>query len=180
MKGKTDEQPYGSYDLIYGGNVKEWIKFASTLRLRLALRISNVDPARAKTEAEAAVADGVMTTSPDDDALIARSTKGSDGNGLSIMSDWNEFRMSASMESVLKGYDDPRLPVYFLPAANTGKYQGLRNGLSVDQLGKDANKVGNNSHVGARWASPSMGGIPDYLSTSQNVMCYSRSLFFKG
>ena len=27
-----------------------------------------------------------MTTSPDDDALIKRSTKGDDGNGLSIMS----------------------------------------------------------------------------------------------
>lgn len=179
LKGKTDEQPFGSYDLIYGGNVNEWIKFASTLRLRLALRISNVDPGRAKTEAEAAVADGVMTSSPDDDALILRTTKGDDGNGLSIMSDWNEFRMSASMESVLKGYNDPRLPVYFLPAANTGKYQGLRNGLSVVQLGLDANKADNNSHVGARWASPSMGGISTYLSTSQNVMATAEAYFLR-
>lgn len=179
LKGKTSEQPYGSYDLIFGGNVNNWIKFANTLRLRLALRISNVDPARAKTEAEAAVAAGVMTTSPDDDALIERSTKGSDGNGLSIMSDWNEFRMSASMESVLKGYNDPRLPVYFLPAVNTGKYQGLRNGLSVDQLGKDANKADNNSHAGPRWASPAAGGISTYLSTSQNVMATAEAYFLR-
>jgi hypothetical protein len=179
LKGKTGEQPYGSYDLIYGGNVSKWIKFANTLRLRLAMRISNVDPARAKTEAEAAVADGVMTTSPDDDALIQRSTKGDDGNGLSIMSDWNEFRMSASMESVLKGYNDPRLPVYFLPAVNTGKYQGLRNGLSVDQLGKDANKADNNSHVGPRWASPAAGGISTYLSTPQNVMATAEAYFLR-
>ena len=179
LKGKTGEQPYGSYDLIYGGNVNKWIKFANTLRLRLAMRISNVDPARAKTEAEAAVADGVMTTSPDDDALIQRSTKGDDGNGLSIMSDWNEFRMSASMESVLKGYNDPRLPVYFLPAVNTGKYQGLRNGLSVDQLGKDANKADNNSHVGPRWASPAAGGISTYLSTPQNVMATAEAYFLR-
>jgi len=179
LKGKTSEQPYGSYDLIFGGNVNNWIKFANTLRLRLALRISNVDPARAKTEAEAAVAAGVMTTSPGDDALIQRSTKGSDGNGLSIMSDWNEFRMSASMESVLKGYNDPRLPVYFLPAVNTGKYQGLRNGLSVDQLGKDANKADNNSHAGPRWASPAAGGISTYLSTSQNVMATAEAYFLR-
>ena len=179
LKGKTGEQPYGSYDLIYGGNVSKWIKFANTLRLRLAMRISNVDPARAKTEAEAAVADGVMTTSPDDDALIQRSTKGDDGNGLSIMSDWNEFRMSASMESVLKGYNDPRLPVYFLPAVNTGKYQGLRNGLSVEQLGNDANKADNNSHVGPRWASPAAGGISTYLSTPQNVMATAEAYFLR-
>src|SRR4051812_43285102 len=79
LKGKTTETPYGSYDLIYGGNVNKWIKFANSLRLRLAMRISKVDPARAKTEAEAAFAGGVLTTSPDDDALVARSTKGSDG-----------------------------------------------------------------------------------------------------
>ncbi len=179
LKGKTAEQPFGSYDLIYGGNVNKWINFANTLRLRLALRISNVDPARAKTEAEAAVASGVMTTSPVDDALILRTTKGNDGNGLSIMSDWNEFRMSASMESVLKGYSDPRLPVYFLPAVNTGKYQGLRNGLSVVQLGLDANKADNNSHVGPRWASPAAGGVSNYLSTPQNVMATAEAYFLR-
>lgn len=179
LKGKTGEQPFGSYDLIYGGDVNKWIKFANTLRLRLALRISNVDPGRAKTEAEAAVAAGVMTGSPGDDALVQRSTKGSDGNGLSIMSDWNEFRMSASMESVLKGYNDPRLPVYFLPAVGSGTYEGLRNGLSVVQLGLDANKADNNSHVGARWASPSAGGIPDYLSTPQNVMATAEAYFLR-
>ena len=59
-----------------------------------------VDPARAKTEAEAAVAAGTLTNSPDDDALVKRSVTGDDNNGLSIMSDWNEFRMSATMESV--------------------------------------------------------------------------------
>jgi hypothetical protein len=179
LKGKTGEHPFGSYDLIYGGDVNKWIKFANTLRLRLALRISNVDPARAKTEAEAAVAGGVMTTSPADDALVQRSTKGDDGNGLSIMSDWNEFRMSASMESVLKGYSDPRLPVYFLPAVNTGKYQGLRNGLSIAQLGLDANKADNNSHVGPRWASPAAGGISSYLSTPQNVMATAEAYFLR-
>lgn len=179
LKGKTGEQPFGSYDLIYGGNVNKWIKFANTLRLRLALRISNVDPARAKTEAEAAVAAGVMTSSPDDDALIQRSTKGDDGNGLAIMSDWNEFRMSASMESVLKGYNDPRLPIYFLPAVNTGEYKGLRNGLSVVQLGLDANKADNNSHVGPRWASPAAGGISTYLSTPQNVMATAEAYFLR-
>jgi hypothetical protein len=120
-----------------------------------------------------------MTNSPDDDALIQRSTKGDDGNGLAIMSDWNEFRMSASMESVLKGYNDPRLPIYFLPAVNTGEYKGLRNGLSVVQLGLDANKADNNSHVGPRWASPAAGGISTYLSTPQNVMATAEAYFLR-
>src|SRR4051794_7564319 len=140
LKTQTSAIPYGNFDLIYGGNVSKWIKFANTLRLRLAMRISKVDPALAKTEAEAAVADGVLTASPDDDALLQRSETGQDNNGLSIMSDWNEFRMSAAMESVLKGYSDPRMPSYFCPTEKDGSYQGLRNGLTATQLTESINK----------------------------------------
>lgn len=172
LKTKTGETPYGSYDLVYGGDVNKWIKFANTLRLRLAVRISNVNPSKAKTEGEAAVADGVMTTSPADDALIAKSVTGSDVNGLSVM-DWNEFRMSSAMESVLKGYEDPRMPVYFNPtqnsidanlAANGGRYNpddlahpldfnGLRNGLVAGDMALPLNTAAANSRHGQRWNS---------------------------
>ncbi|HEX5153131.1 MAG TPA: SusD/RagB family nutrient-binding outer membrane lipoprotein [Parafilimonas sp.] len=179
LKSHTLETPYGSYDIVYGGDVNKWIKFCNTLRLRLALRISKVDPGRAKTEAEAAVAGGVLTTSPDDDALVQRSTKGSDGNGLSIMSDWNEFRMSASMESVLKGYSDPRISEYFIPAVSTGTYEGVRNGLTSTQLTQTPNTANANSHVGPRWASPAAGGLSTYLSTPQNVMCTAEAYFLR-
>jgi len=170
LKAHAGENHFGNYDLFYGGDVNKWIKFTNSLRLRLAIRISKVNPDKAKTEAETAFAGGVMTASPDDDALVQRSTKGGDGNGLSIMSDWNEFRMSAAMESVLKGYSDPRMSVYFLPAVATGQFDGLRNGLTVKQLGDPANKADNLSHAGARWASPAAGGINDYLATPQQVM----------
>ncbi|HEX5172257.1 MAG TPA: SusD/RagB family nutrient-binding outer membrane lipoprotein [Cyclobacteriaceae bacterium] len=180
LKGKTGETPYGSYDIVYGGDVNKWIKFANTLRLRLAMRISSVDPTRAKTEAEAAVADGVMTTSPGDDALVQRSLKGSDGNGLSIMQ-WNEFRMSASMESVLKGYDDPRMPEYYLPSARDGEYHGLRNGLTSAQLtdASGLNDADYNSQQGPRWSPASLGGVDGYLATPQNVMCTAEAYFLR-
>ncbi len=189
------ENHFGSYDLVYGGDVDRWIKFANSLRLRIALRISKVDPATAKTLAEAAVADGVMTTSAaitdptaqtsGDDAFVQRSAKGDpDGNGLQSMSDWNEFRMSASMASVLKGYQDPRLPQYFLPALNTGLYSGIRNGLSVTQLGDAPNQAANNSHVGQRWSSTAIVdkngnvlGSANSIATAQNVMVTAESYF---
>jgi len=179
LKTHTSETPYGDWDLIYSGDVDKWIKFANTLRLRLALRISKVDPTRAQAEAEAAVASGVLTTSPDEDALVKRSLTGDDNNGLSIMSDWNEFRMSATMESVLKGYSDPRMPVYFLPAQKTGTYEGERNGLTSTQLTQAVNLHDANSHVGPRWASPSYGGNADYLSTPQNVMAAAEAYFLR-
>ena len=179
LKTQTTRKPYGDFDLMYAGDVNKWIKFANTLRLRLALRISKVDPARAKTEAEAAVASGTLTDSPGDDAYVKRSVAGDDNNGLSIMSDWNEFRMSAAMESVLKGYSDPRMKEYFLPAQKTGTYEGLRNGLTATQLTQAPNLHDANSHVGARWSSPGYGGLASYLSTPQNVMATAEAYFLR-
>ncbi len=177
---------YGDYDLIYQGDLSKWIKMANTLRLRLAVRISNVDPARAKTEAETAYAAGVFETSPDDDALIKKSLKGKDYNGLSNMTAWDEFRMSAAMESALTGYEDPRLPVYFLPAGasaenpeGTGHYEGLRNGLTTTQLVEAANKPANLSNPGPRWSSPAYGGTAGYLETPQNIMCAAEAWFLR-
>jgi hypothetical protein len=182
LAGKTKETPYASYDILYGGDVNKWIKFTNTLRLRLALRISKVDPARAKTEAEAAVAGGVMAASPDDDALVQRSTRGDDGNGLAIMQ-WGEFRMSSAMESVLKGYNDPRMPVYYLPVKDSipVTYDGTRNGLTTDQM-TDKSEVNLAKHLsqqGPRWSPTTEGGINDYLSTPQNVVCTAEAYFLR-
>jgi hypothetical protein len=190
LKTHAGGNAYSSYDLIYGGDVNKWIKLANSLRLRLALRVSKADPATAQKEAEASVASGVMTNSGTDDAFITRSSAGGDINGLSTMSDWNEFRMSATMASVLKGYQDPRISQYFLPTANSkdptpGKfanYQGLRNGLSVAQLTEPANLAAANSHQGQRWSSTGVMvnnvivGSASYTNTPQNVLetaeCY--------
>ena len=172
LNGFPGENRFGNYDLIYNGDLDKWKKFANTLRLRLAVRISGIDPGRAKTEGEAAAASGTLTTSPGDDALIVRSKNGDDFNGLSIM-DWNEFRMSATMESVLKGYDDPRMPIYFLPAVTTGDYEGLRNGLTSADMAAPLNKADANSHHGERWSSTTG------LETPSNVMATAEADFLK-
>lgn len=185
LKANTTATPFGAGDLVYDGDVKKWIKFANTLRLRLALRISKVDPDRAKKEAEAAYASGVMTGSPADDAYIKKSQRGGDTNGLSVMADWNEFRMSATMESVLKGYDDPRIAEYFLPAVKTNTYEGLRNGLTATEVAADVNGKDNLSHVGFRWASHRKKANGDnennasYLETPQNIMFTAEAYFLR-
>lgn len=142
-KAVTDLQPYkgknllGNNDQIYGGNVDNWIRFANTLRLRIAMRMSGVEPALAKTNAEAAVAGGVLETNAHDAFLKVTANS---INTLNQATAWNEFRMSAAMESVLKGYSDPRMTKYFAPAVATGEYRGLRNGYSQVELGLPANQ----------------------------------------
>lgn len=172
LESQSGAEPYGSFDLIYGGDVSKWIKFANTLRLRLAMRVSGVDPSRAQTEAEAAVAGGVLMSSPDDDALLQRGGVNGDDNALSLMQ-WNEFRMSAAMESVLKGYEDPRLEEYFDPSTVTGDYEGLRNGLTSAQLSDEKNTAAYNSlHNSARWNSSN-------LDESQNIMATAEAYFLR-
>ena len=55
----------------YSGDIDKWKKYANSLRLRFAMRISDVDPTKAQTEFEAVSADAAnYITSADDDAFI--------------------------------------------------------------------------------------------------------------
>ena len=58
-------------DLIYAGDVTKWQQLANSLRLRFAMRISNVNPTKAQTEFENALAaNGGVITDASSDALI--------------------------------------------------------------------------------------------------------------
>lgn len=58
-------------DLIYSGDVSKWKKFANSLRLRYAMRISDVAPEKAQQEFEdALLGEGGVFSSASDDALI--------------------------------------------------------------------------------------------------------------
>ena len=181
LKANAGKNVFGKNDLIYNGNVDKWLKFCNSLRLRLALRISKVDPARAKAEAEAAVAAGVFM-SADDDALLKRSAETYDiSHHLSVMSEWREYSMSASMESYLKGYDDPRMKVWFAPTVNsvlagTPQYKGVRNGLLSNNFNDLRNKLDNNSIAGSRW---NLNINSNALNTPQNVMCAAEAYFLR-
>jgi hypothetical protein len=181
LKAKTTEKPFGAADIMYAGDVNKWIKFANTLRLRLALRISKVDPARAKTEAEAAVAAGVLMTASEDAMMVRTAVSSADANGLSRIAAWGEFRMSATMESILKGYKDPRMEQFFQPAFNTKSYEGLRNGLNPGQLIEQLNTNDNNSNIGARWIrnTGTGSGWENLLAVKADIMHAAEAYFLK-
>lgn len=124
--GNTD---FANFDIAYGGDITKWIKFANSLRLRLAIRIANVDPAKAKMEAEAAVNNSYGLIASNDENFTV-------DPGLlhplsTINSAWNDIRMGAPMESILKGYNDPRIANYFLKSDKNGEYLGIRNGIDI-------------------------------------------------
>ena len=138
LNANRGSNAFGNNDLLYAGNVDKWITFANSLRLRLAMRIRYVEPALAKAEAEKAVNAGVMLSNADNASLLTTAASFNDYNRITA---WGEFRMSALMESILVGYDDPRLPQYFSPAVNGdldgdgSPFEGLRNGQAkVDKV----------------------------------------------
>lgn len=130
-------------DRIYGGDASKWRKLSESLRLRLAMRIRFVNAGLSKSEAEKAFNSGALILSPDDNAFVK--TDGINRNPLETITDWGEFRMSATMESILKGYADPRMGVYFDPAADGDSdgdnipFEGLQNGQTKVTLGTSQN-----------------------------------------
>ncbi|GAB2686289.1 SusD/RagB family nutrient-binding outer membrane lipoprotein [Mucilaginibacter koreensis] len=124
--------PLAPYDLIYKGDYKEWIKFANSLKLRLAIRISMVNPALAKAKAEEAAANpyGFLTTKADNAFVNATNGVTFKNSLWSITYEYGDIQMGAPMEAYLKGYNDPRLAAYFVPNSD-GQYRGIRNGIAI-------------------------------------------------
>ena len=125
--------PFKKFDLIYGGDYKQWIKFANTLRLRLAMHIVYADAATSQAEAEKAVGNsyGLLSTA-DDDALVGMTNGVTYQNPIStITHSWGDVSMGAPLESILTGYNDPRIAVYCQPSTEVaGQYKGIRLGVS--------------------------------------------------
>lgn len=142
LKQNSGGNVFGNNDQIYGGDADKWLTFANSLRLRLAMRVKYVEPALAKAEAEKAVADGVMMSN-DDNAMLL--TTENSRNPFWTITNWGEFRMSAAMESVLEGFNDPRIGEYFSPAENgdsdgdDSPYEGLRNGQAKGDMVPELN-----------------------------------------
>lgn len=169
---------FGTSDLIYGGDTQKWIKFANSLRLRLAMRISAVNPQKAKEEAEDAIASGVMETNAED-AVMTKSLSGNDYNQLAHIAVWNEFSMSSGIYSYLKGYADPRLPVYFQPAKASGAFASLRNGQANVDLNQEQNQPKSLSQVGPSWVSATETSWIENPTKGQDIMHTTEVYFLR-
>ncbi len=138
-----EARPLASFDLIYGSDLGQWIKFANSLKLRLAMRVRYVDEINAKKYAEEALAHplGVIEDNRDNPEIKNNTALGFVyNNPLQYMwDDYHDSRMGANMESFLKGYNDPRLPLYFSPASyyanatGNDKFHGVRCGITNAQ-----------------------------------------------
>lgn len=168
LKNNLAKPSFGAKDLIYNGDNSKWLKFANTLRLRLAIRISNVEPVKAQQEAEIAVTNGVMTEQTDGAYF---QTSADFPNGLNNFMGRPSVRMSATMESLLKGFNDPRLSKFWSPAQSDGQYHGVRNGMSIAEQNLPENSLNAISSVSAKYS-------PANMATTPQVAIYASEAYF--
>ncbi|MFD2942018.1 SusD/RagB family nutrient-binding outer membrane lipoprotein [Flavobacterium notoginsengisoli] len=112
-------------DLFYNGDVSKWKKLANTIRLRLAMRISEVKPAEAEKQAKAAFQNGVFESNLDNCIMKHLDYPFNDtpgaldfrGNGLSyaLIGNENGDHFSTVMINFLKNNGDPRLTMLATP-----------------------------------------------------------------
>lgn len=156
-------------DLVYKGDVSKWKKFVNSLRLRIALRISDREPALAKQAVIDATSDAGGLISSNNDIFQFKYISSPQQNPASAWFETrDDYRISKTLVDKLYLLSDPRLPVYAqLPSdASVGKYVGGANGLS----NSDANSQG--------FAKTSKPGT--YFLTSQSpavIFSYSEVLF---
>ncbi len=123
-----------SGDVIYSGNIALWKKFANSLRLRIALRIADREPEKAKQILADIQAEGSGYISSNSEIAQLTYLDSPNQNPISNLFDTrDDYRISKTIVDQLFALNDPRLPVYASPTkdATPQTYVGVPNGLLV-------------------------------------------------
>jgi hypothetical protein len=130
----------GKADLLYGGNVAEWQKFAYSEMVRIAMRMSKVDPTDAQKWVQIAVQGGVMASNADNAIVQHQNVSGTpvpNGTGLILIgNDPDAYRLSETFVNFLKGTGDPRLSYLGTVCTNPNDATEMGDTTFADQLGQ--------------------------------------------
>lgn len=117
---------FGEADLVYGGDMELWRKFANSLILRVAIRMADRMEAESLAAIEEAYASGVFedyTETAQINYLITQPST----NPLYVdvvVGNRIDFSSSKTLVDEMLSRNDPRLPFYFEPAEASGEFVG--------------------------------------------------------
>lgn len=121
-------------DVIYGGNIDLWKKFDNSLQLRIALRIADRDPQKAKAVIDSLEnAGGDFINSNQGNAELVYQDPPNDNPLAELFLTRDDYRISQTIVDTLFRLNDPRLPLYAAPTQSPTPqtYVGIPNGLLV-------------------------------------------------
>ena len=121
------DKPTAGMDQAYGFDYSKWQKYANSMRLRLAMRLSEVDAAKAKSEFEAAASQPLLMQLGESFQIQER--PGWDDLTGVMSREWNYFQLSQTLSNIYVGLggvttaaQNPAYAAYAKPA----DYVGLR------------------------------------------------------
>lgn len=139
------------------GDWRRWVKFANSIKLRMAMNIVKYDVGKAQQKAEEAVADEIGVLTLNDDKDIAYYPTSEISCCLwRICNEWHDLRLGASLENILKHFGNPLLTRWFdtnaypIKDKNSGvaapiDVYGMRPGINMrnnNTTGKDKGGYG--------------------------------------
>jgi hypothetical protein len=156
-------------DIIYSGKIERWKKFANALRFRIALRIADQDPEKAKQTINEVLSDaGGLIGSNAETAQFVYSTSPQQNPVSAWFDTRDEFRIAKTILDKLTALNDPRIPIYANKPTDPSvtNYVGVPSGLTTS----DANNLG--------FAKTSRPGSFFFAPTSPSVVIsYAEVLF---
>jgi hypothetical protein len=114
-----------SADLYFNGDPGKWKKFANSLILRIAMRLSKVNPAKAQEWIKTAVNNGIINQPGDNAVLLHTDGTPADDSAepygkIFSHADPQAFFLSEYFVNLLKNANDPRLPLIATVCDNPG------------------------------------------------------------
>ncbi len=158
-------------------------RFANSLKLRMAMHIVKANPDRAKQWAEEAVKSGVIETE-EQEMGFRQTVTGYANPMVQLWNDWNDMRMGAGMEQVLRAFNHPFLEMVFAKNGEIANKDKTKEPYKADQT---ARGILSGAHIGQEQGSTSnpyngfsklnmkcMGNAPLYLMKLSEV-CFLRA-----
>lgn len=158
-----------SGDVLYAGDVAKWKKFANSLLLRAGMRLSKIDPAKAQSTVQAAVAAGVITANADN-AYIRHDPNFTQPIGGTLNGpEAANFYLAKPFVDQLKNTSDPRLQAiairYVGAASGAGQTVAVGSTDPAKQIGMPIGK--DNGTIGAAATADGLASFYDYTQVDR-------------
>ena len=142
---------FGSADVMYNGNISKWKKFANSLKLKIAMRMADVNNATAQTAAQEAYASGVFTANTDNATITYEAANPNPVWTDLVQSGRNDFVVANTIVDYMNPLNDPRRNKYFAENLGSNVFVGGTYG--------DFNNFSTKTHVADLIQTQSFRGV---------------------
>ncbi|MGJ1284432.1 SusD/RagB family nutrient-binding outer membrane lipoprotein [Sphingobacterium spiritivorum] len=129
---------FSKYDILNSGNIQKWRKYTNSLRLRLLMRISNVDETKARTEIMEMLGNATLYPLVDgsgnpnyspkaDDILLYPLTNNTTSLRQALLEGPNHYATDYMLNKVMLPSNDPRIPVFYDKFGRTVNGEFIQN-----------------------------------------------------